>query len=59
MKVGDLVEIYPRFNKNPKQTGIIVGFNKKGEGEKILFTYFVMVKLKYLWIQLVNRLTSI
>lgn len=34
MKVGDLVLVHSRFDNGFELTGIIVGFNKKGEGGK-------------------------
>ena len=34
MKVGDLVAIHPKFIGGPEITGVIVGFNEKGEGGK-------------------------
>ena len=34
MKIGDLVTVYPSFVGGVETTGVIVGFNKKGEGGK-------------------------
>ena len=34
MKIGDLVLVHPRFDDGTELTGVIVGFNKKGEGGK-------------------------
>lgn len=34
MKIGDIVECQAAFRDQPQAKGLIVGFNKKGEGGK-------------------------
>ena len=53
MKVGDLVRCWPygSFEMSPCHTGVIIGFNKKGEGGKeivhILYDNKVMTFLSF------------